>query len=285
MVELPKVVYLIFHIASAVVMVLVASAHWHRMALYNDPPRGDFTDYMKMVGESLGYGFHVGVGPGWGTYCLNVRAGHFCATFTGGVINDIALHRTVLVMCGLCSLLLVIFHILMTVVDCGEAVKKLKEWDNLLWRSVFELVIGFITLGASADLGIASGILCILVSTTWIVFFFIYVAHTGHPYCVADDGGTTEPPKGDIGYPPGGYADPNAPYLPPGPPYVDPNTGYPASGTTYVDTNTGYPASGTTYVDPNTGYPASDTTYVDPSAQYVEPAAPCADGTYIPPQY
>jgi hypothetical protein len=145
--------------------------------------------------------------------------------------------------------------------------EKLKEWENALWRGSFELAIGFITLGASADLGLAAGLLCILMSTTWLIFFFIHLASTGHP---VGDGpaGKTEPPQGDAGY---GYPGAGAPYV---------DQGYQGSGATYVPPDGGYPPSGPT----NPAYADPSTTYVEPGATYPGSAGPYQDPAY-PPQY
>jgi hypothetical protein len=62
-----------------------------------------------------------------------------------------------------------LFLILATILD----LKVILKWDSPVFRGVFILIAGFITLGVAADLGIAGGALSLAVGVAWIVIGII----------------------------------------------------------------------------------------------------------------
>jgi hypothetical protein len=104
------------------------------------------------------------------------EAGFLQVSGHGSQVNKEYTWKAVLVFFGLFGIILAIWDIFMIICGIVSALSKLGDLDSGLWRGVYILVCGIISMGVAADFGIAAGVLSLLFGLLWIVLGIIKFA-------------------------------------------------------------------------------------------------------------
>jgi hypothetical protein len=189
---IPGIVITILHIVTAVFLVLLCASHWYtysRLGLKKATVKDDDDNEHEIwlcggapviAGYDCGgWHFFTGHKPGLEKECYGYGLVNYCTGTWGALVNSQWFLRMTLVMCGLWGIILIILHIILSLTSCVQQLSKVEGWDSYLFRGILELVMGFITLGSCADLGLAAGILVILIAVVWIILWIVGLVKGG----------------------------------------------------------------------------------------------------------